>query len=71
MVGKRLSFISLSPRYLSQITTVMAQIIKIKIPATGRTIELPTGLFINNEFVPSVDSQETLRCVISGDLDGR
>jgi len=38
----------------------MAQIAKIKIPATGRTIELPTGLFINNEFVPSVDSQETI-----------
>lgn len=43
----------------------MAQIAKISIPATGRTIELPTGLFINNEFVPSVDSQETLRCAIS------
>lgn len=43
----------------------MAQIAKIEIPATGRIIELPTGLFINNEFVPSVDSCETLRCVIS------
>ena len=50
---------------ISQIA--MAQVVKIKIPATGRTIELPTGLFINNEFVPSVDSQEKLRCVISDD----
>ncbi|KAF9649360.1 aldehyde dehydrogenase [Thelephora ganbajun] len=41
----------------------MAQIAKIHIPATGRTIELPTGLFINNEFVPSADSQETLSVI--------
>ncbi|KAF9782759.1 aldehyde dehydrogenase domain-containing protein [Thelephora terrestris] len=41
----------------------MSQIVKIKIAATGRTIELPTGLFINNEFVPSVDSQETLSAI--------
>ena len=66
--GRRLSpisFPSRAHRYLSQRTKAMAQIAKIQIPATGRTIELPTGLFINNEFVPSVDSQETLRCVIS------
>lgn len=53
------------PHYAGRSTAAMAQIATIKIPATGRTIELPTGLFINNEFVPSVDSQETLRCVIS------
>ena len=66
--GKRLSFISSPPRtrrYLAQSTKSMAQIAKINIPATGRTIELPTGLFINNEFVPSVDSQDTLGCAIS------
>jgi len=65
---KRLTFISfhtLTHKHLSQSATTMAQITRIKVPATGRTIELPIGLFINNEFVPSVDSQETLRCVIS------
>lgn len=41
----------------------MSQTVDIKIPATGRTIELPTGLFINNEFVSSIDSQETLSSI--------
>ncbi|KAJ7273767.1 NAD-aldehyde dehydrogenase [Mycena rebaudengoi] len=29
----------------------------------GKTIKVPTGLFINNEFVPSVDSQEMITAV--------
>lgn len=29
---------------------------RIFIRATNRELEIPTGLFINNEFVPSVDS---------------
>ena len=35
----------------------------IKIPALNKTISVPTGLFINNEFVPSVDSKETIQSV--------
>lgn len=30
---------------------------------TGKKLTVPTGLFINNEFVPSVDSKETIECV--------
>jgi aldehyde dehydrogenase (NAD+) len=37
---------------------------EIKIKATGRTIKVDTGLFINNEFVASVDSQETIAYVL-------
>lgn len=39
----------------------MALPVKIVIPTTQRKIEVPTGLFINNEFVPSVDSNELLQ----------
>ncbi|KAK7470746.1 hypothetical protein VKT23_002166 [Stygiomarasmius scandens] len=41
----------------------MAQSITVKIPALHKEISVPTGLFINNEFVSSVDSSETLECV--------
>ena len=40
-----------------------AQPVTLTIPATGRKITVPTGLFINNEFVPSVDSTETIQYV--------
>ncbi|PAV20791.1 NAD-aldehyde dehydrogenase [Pyrrhoderma noxium] len=33
----------------------MSQTINIPVPGTNRSISLQTGLFINNEFVPSVD----------------
>lgn len=35
----------------------MAQTARIAVP-TGKVISVPTGLFIDNEFVPSVDSQD-------------
>ncbi|GBE79170.1 NAD-aldehyde dehydrogenase [Sparassis latifolia] len=41
----------------------MPAIAEIKVPATGKTIKVPTGLFINNEFVDSVDSKERIDCV--------
>ncbi|KAL7282069.1 hypothetical protein ACG7TL_003538 [Trametes sanguinea] len=41
----------------------MTQPVTITIAATGRKITVPTGLFINNEFVPSVDSKETIQCI--------
>ncbi|KIK65357.1 hypothetical protein GYMLUDRAFT_38805 [Collybiopsis luxurians FD-317 M1] len=40
----------------------MAQFVKIPIPALNKEITVPTGLFINNEFVPSIDSQERIQC---------
>ncbi|KAI0775410.1 aldehyde dehydrogenase domain-containing protein [Irpex lacteus] len=40
-----------------------AGIAEITVPATGKKIKVQTGLFINNEFVPSVDSQEKIDCV--------
>jgi hypothetical protein len=39
--------------------------IDITIAATARTIKLNTGLFIDNAFVASVDSQDTIACVSS------
>ncbi|TBU50473.1 NAD-aldehyde dehydrogenase [Dichomitus squalens] len=41
----------------------MAKPVTLTIPATGKQITVPTGLFINNEFVPSVDSTETIQCI--------
>jgi len=41
----------------------MSQIARIVIPASGRLVEVPRGLFIDNEFVPSVDSKELIECV--------
>jgi len=41
----------------------MAHIVKIVIPATQREVEIPTGLFINNEFVASADSNELIHAV--------
>ena len=46
-----------------QRTLTMAAVAEVKVPATGKTIKVPTGLFINNQFVPSVDSKETIECV--------
>lgn len=40
-----------------------APTVEITVPKTGKTIKVSTGLFINNEFVPSVDSKETIQCV--------
>ncbi|TFL05689.1 NAD-aldehyde dehydrogenase [Pterulicium gracile] len=40
----------------------MALTQQISLPS-GTTLNCPTGLFINNEFVPSVDSRETLECI--------
>ncbi|KIJ70182.1 hypothetical protein HYDPIDRAFT_104857 [Hydnomerulius pinastri MD-312] len=41
----------------------MPQTAKIVIPSTKREIEVPTGLFINNEFVPSADSNELIHAI--------
>jgi aldehyde dehydrogenase (NAD+) len=38
----------------------MAQPTSIHIAATGRTVTVHSGLFINNEFVPSADSTDTI-----------
>ncbi|PCH41630.1 NAD-aldehyde dehydrogenase [Wolfiporia cocos MD-104 SS10] len=40
-----------------------AQPAVISIAQTGRTITVPTGLFINNAFVPSVDSTAVIDCL--------
>lgn len=41
----------------------MAKPAEITVAATGKKLTVQTGLFINNQFVPSVDSQETIQCV--------
>ncbi|KAH0840028.1 aldehyde dehydrogenase domain-containing protein [Lanmaoa asiatica] len=41
----------------------MAHTVKIVIPTTQREIEIPTGLFINNEFVSSADSNELIQAI--------
>jgi hypothetical protein len=35
----------------------------VPIPGSKKTIKVPTGLFINNEFVSSIDSQELIQFV--------
>lgn len=40
----------------------MANIATLTLPSSNKQIKVPTGLFINNEFVPSVDSKETIPC---------
>ncbi|KAJ7129777.1 NAD-aldehyde dehydrogenase [Mycena epipterygia] len=40
----------------------MAQIVTVQVPNLSE-IKVPTGLFINNEFVPSVDSQELIHAI--------
>lgn len=39
----------------------MANHIEITVAASGTKLKIPTGLFINNEFVPSVDSKDTIQ----------
>ncbi|KZP05880.1 NAD-aldehyde dehydrogenase [Athelia psychrophila] len=38
----------------------MSKVVQLSVPASEKKISVNTGLFINNEFVPSVDSQETI-----------
>lgn len=45
-------------------TPTMAQPVQLSIPNSDKKISVPTGLFINNEFVPSVDSPERIKYVI-------
>ena len=39
---------------------MVASYAELTVPKTGKKIKVPTGLFINNQFVPSVDSKETI-----------
>ncbi|KAF9055193.1 aldehyde dehydrogenase [Hymenopellis radicata] len=41
----------------------MAQTVSVKIPALNKEIKVSTGLFINNEFVASVDSKDVIEVV--------
>ena len=41
----------------------MALTATINIPRLNKDITVSTGLFINNEFVPSVDSEELIQSV--------
>lgn len=41
----------------------MSQVAKIQVPGSNKVITVNTGLFINNEFVPSSDSQEKITSV--------
>ena len=42
----------------------MSRTVQVPVPALKKTISVQTGLFINNEFVSSVDSQELIQFVI-------
>ncbi len=39
---------------------VMSKIVSIPVPGSNKTISVNTGLFINNEFVPSSNGQENI-----------
>ena len=41
----------------------MSRTVQVPVPALKKTISVQTGLFINNEFVASVDSQELIQFV--------
>ncbi|SJL01942.1 related to aldehyde dehydrogenase [Armillaria ostoyae] len=41
----------------------MAQTISVNIPGSDKRLSVPTGLFIDNEFVPSSDSKEVIHAV--------
>ncbi|KAF7355223.1 Aldehyde dehydrogenase [Mycena sanguinolenta] len=41
----------------------MSQVATIHVPGRTGEIKVPTGLFINNEFVPSVDSKEVIDAI--------
>lgn len=43
----------------------MAQTVSVNIPGSDKRLSVPTGLFINNEFVPSSDSKELIQYVQS------
>lgn len=52
-----------TPSHSQTCFDTMAQIATVNIQLTNKTIRVPTGLFINNEFVPSVDSTDLLQFV--------
>jgi aldehyde dehydrogenase (NAD+) len=39
----------------------MANVVELPIPKSNSKIPVQTGLFINNEFVPSVDNLDPIR----------
>lgn len=41
----------------------MSRTVEVPVPALKKTISVQTGLFINNEFVSSIDSQELIQFV--------
>jgi hypothetical protein len=45
----------------SSILPTMANIVEISVPKSNSKIPVQTGLFINNEFVPSVDKLDPIR----------
>lgn len=45
--------------HLRLASRAMSQFAAVRVPGRSE-IQVPTGLFINNEFVPSVDSQEVI-----------
>jgi len=48
---------------VSPLLDTMSQFATINIPSIKKTITVPTGLFINNEFVASVDSTDIIQFV--------
>lgn len=50
-------------RHLSH-RSIMSLSAQVNIARLNKTVTVPTGLFINNEFVPSVDSQELIQSVL-------
>ncbi|THH17943.1 hypothetical protein EW146_g2947 [Bondarzewia mesenterica] len=58
MSNLSLDFLSSTKRFSS--LTTMSLVAQVSIPRYNKTITVPTGLFINNKFVPSVDSSEPI-----------
>jgi aldehyde dehydrogenase (NAD+) len=40
----------------------MASYVELTVPRSNKKVKVPTGLFINNEFVPSVGGADPITC---------
>jgi hypothetical protein len=43
---------------------IMASVVELSVPKSNSKISVNTGLFINNEFVPSVDNLDRIKYVL-------
>ena len=50
-----------TPDFPRVVSFIMANVVELSIPKSSSKIPVNTGLFINNEFVPSVDKLDPIK----------